>query len=658
MLFEKKKIENILVKVHTKNEPKKEWLQKPYESKGFDDILFKTAKAINLNYTSMYVSEKLLAAIPESFWSDKELYKRKFLNPFGDSGFLEKLLIHKLLWNELMIKWEPDYGQRLFHILHNMIFSIAKTEASSLWLRKIVYYSADCTIDGKDGNYPAIFHGSLFKSGYDKEKLDSYQKFGNIKSPLVSGVVGKNNLFNYPLLDWMYTTIIDKDGKTKEIKRDPLEYFAILFWDMFTNEKYYTEKELEVLKESVKIKQGDIMDEIKKNLNGYFDVVIGNPPYNTNDEETAAVKDTVYNLFCDAAERLNPKYISFIIPSKWLYGKADSKNMNTKDGFVQNNLNGNQLIYLELLDGKLAFPSVEVGEVCIYTKDLKKLGQSEVLFKTNKIEKKIDIKDLTFKNSQGMSLFKPQDSIIEKVLLKTNKTLESDVGSKIDYKTGIEYGKFGNDIIEDGMGFKKSKKAKLQRPTIDYSLTQDKKYNTKIYLALGKNGKNLHKDGDVGNYEKNKPLHYVWVDGSIIKDYKNRNYNHDVLVVYRTSSISKEKKFKDLLFIVKQGELAPGCIPIGEKINSNKEVENLKKFLSTRFSEYLMSLTTVNQHITSDSFLFIPFMDFNQEWNDEKLNIFFNLDEEEIKRINDFDLNWSKNNKDILEDEEDQENDA
>jgi len=635
MLFNDKQINNTVVKIKTNRVPDEGQIERPYIGEGYEELLLRTATAINLNHTSLFVAEKLYNAIPETFWNDEKIYEKRILNLFGDSGFLEKYLIKKLMNNEIMKKKFPDYSQRLYHIMHNMIFSIAKTNASSLWLRKIVYYSADATKNGVSENaeidtYPAIFHGRLFSVGYDKDKLDSYKRDGNIKSPYLKDVIGEDKIFNYPLLDWM--------NKSKDI----LQYVAIIFWDLFTNEKYFTEKELETLGEETRKKQGEIMDEVKKKLDGYFDVIIGNPPYNLNDEETGEVRDSIYHLFCQAAEALNPKYVSFIIPSKWMYGKADGKGMNTKEGFVQSILSGNKLIYLELINGKLAFPSVTTGEVCIYTKNLLKDTGFEVVFKReNDVVRNVKLEDLVFANSLGLNLFRPQDSIIEKILKKVSKTLESDVGAKLDYKTGITYGNFNNDILEDGMGFKKSKEGKLQRPKIDYSLTKDSKYNMKVYLALGKNGRNLHRESDTGLNDGNSPLFHVWADPTIVTDFKDRNYNNDILVVYRTSSISKEKKFKDLIFILEKGAIAPGCIPIGESLTDNDHVKNLRKFLSTRFSEYLMSLTTVNQHITSDSFLFIPYMDFSQEWDDDKLNKFFELDDSEISRINNFDLDWS-----------------
>jgi hypothetical protein len=609
MIFNKDQIENTRIKIITKRVPKDDYLEAAYIAKGYEEILLTSATAINLNHTSLFVAEKLCNALPETVW-DKDVWKRRFLSPFSDSGFLEKYIVNRLMHNEHMIKKFPDYGQRAFHILHNMIFSVSKTNAASYWLRKIVYFSADARIKGGD-EYPAIFHGKLFTQGHDKVKLESYQKYGNIKSPYIPEVIGEDNIFNYPMLDWIKTG--------KDIK----EYFALIFWDVFTDENYLKINE---------DRRNKIMEEIKKTLNGYFDVIIGNPPYNTNNEETGAVAETIYNHFCMAADKLNPKYTSFIIPSKWIYGKA-----RIPKEFPQSILTSKSLSYLELMDGKTAFPSVDTGEILIYTKDnTKEYDKLKFVSYNDEYEKSLD--EITYENN-GNKWFKTINSILDKIYAKINKSLAEDT-FLLDYSSGIKYDIHGNEFLRGNYGanafkydFEKEitlpNGTKGRRATLDYSLTKTEKFNKKLYIPKVK----LHK-GDYPNQENDKNMSHIWIDPSIIKDYRGNVFINDKVVMNHIYN-DEAYEFGYYQFIMKKDEIAPSMFVIGKSLSTDTEVKNLRQYLKTNFVDYLVRLNTVNHNFTGKNLLYVPYMDFKQEWDDAKLNEFFELNNDEIKKIND-----------------------
>jgi site-specific DNA-methyltransferase (adenine-specific) len=59
----------------------------------------------------------------------------------------------------------------------------------------------------------------------------------------------------------------------------------------------------------------------------------------------------------------------------------------------------------------------------------------------------------------------------------------------------------------------------------------------------------------------------------------------------------------------------------------------------TKFARFCLSLYKNSANILSD-LKAVPYMDFSQEWTDEKLFKHFNLNKDEIKFINEYIPNW------------------
>ena len=73
-----------------------------------------------------------------------------------------------------------------------------------------------------------------------------------------------------------------------------------------------------------------------------FDVVIGNPPYQLNDGSGASTDSAmpIYQKFISSAIKLNPRFISMIIPSRWMIGGRGL------DKFRSNMLNNSNIKFI------------------------------------------------------------------------------------------------------------------------------------------------------------------------------------------------------------------------------------------------------------------------------------------------------------------------
>ena len=127
-------------------------------------------------------------------------------------------------------------------------------------------------------------------------------------------------------------------------------YFDDLINTMQNKQRQFIDR---VLKPSYWRRSGDLMK---------FDAVVGNPPYQVMDGGAKSSASPIYNYFVSQAQKIEPSYVSMIMPAKWYSG---GKGLDTFRAAMLSDRKMQRLIdYTNSLD---VFPSVDIaGGVCYF----------------------------------------------------------------------------------------------------------------------------------------------------------------------------------------------------------------------------------------------------------------------------------------------------
>lgn len=444
-------------------------------------------------FTPPNLVNDMLDLLPVELWSDPNA---KFLDPVSKSGvFLREMAKRLMKGLETHI---PDKQERINHIFSQQLYGIAITELTSLLSRRSVYCSKTA-----NGKY------SICETLADEQGNIHYKRMEHVWNREKCKYCGASQ------------EVYDRD--------EALETYAYNFIHTDKPEKIF-------------------------NMN--FDVIVGNPPYQLSDAGHGRSASPIYHKFIEQAKKLNPRYLTMIIPARWYAG---GKGLDDFRAEMLTDKRIRKLVDFE--NSNDVFPGVDVaGGICYFLWDRDNKGECEVINliegKQVKSERALDEFPILIRHSQAIP-------IIRKVLAKNEnkgKRLSEVVSSRKPFGLPTNYNPKNSGVpcwFIQKIGLKFANK-------IDVS--DDNKLLDKWKLLVPP-------APIAGQTDFSKPVGFYY-DGNTI--------------------------------IAKPGQCCTESFIVAGAFSSEEEVISFKSYLFTKVVRFLLLQTVVSQHVTKDKFHFIP----------------------------------------------------
>ena len=469
-------------------------------------------------FTPPQVVNRMLDMLPAELFRSKET---KFLDPVSKSGvFLREIAKRLMIGLESQI---PDIHERADHIFTQQLFGIAITELTALTSRRSVYCSKYA-----NGQY------SICRKFKDE---DGNLRFKAIEHKFEGGRCkycgAPQSLFG------------------KKVRKE-LESHAYEFIHTDKPEKIFG--------------------------NMKFDVIIGNPPYQLEDGGNGKSSIPIYQLFVQQAKKLNPRFLSMIIPSRWFTG---GRGLNDFRAEMLNDKHIRVLVDYE--NFKDVFPGVDLaGGACYFLRERDSEGMCKVVNRTSQTS------DETTRYLDEFDVF-----------VRSNKAL-----SIVRKVKEAHHGQF-----------------------MDSTVSPSKPFGLRTFYAPKENG---------------VPCQFIQKIGLKYADPSDVTDNYELLDKWKflapRSPIAGQTDFsKPVGFyydgntrIVPPGTCCTESLLVLFASDNKEEVEFFKSYLYTKVVRFLLLQCVVSQDVIREKYKFVPSLEkYDRIYSDDYLCKLWNINKDE-----------------------------
>lgn len=483
-------------------------------------------------FTPPEIANLMLDMLPQELFESPDT---TFLDPACKSGVFLREIAKRLIKG--LEDVYPNLEERLDHIYHHQIFGIAITEMTSLLSRRSLYCSK-------------YANGTYSISHFDR--VD-----GNVRYHRINHV-------------W-------ENGKCKYCGANQSEYERDTSLESHAYEFIH-----------------NVNEEDFKSMK--FDVIISNPPYQlatgggTDEKKSATQAKPIYHKFVEQAKKLNPRYLSMIMPARWYNGGIGLNQ------FRSDMLEDKHVVKLvDYINSKDCFKDVIiVGGVCYFLWDRDHPSENcEIV------------------NISGDSVTKTKRPLneFEGMFIRSNESI------KIINKVTNKATHFLNEMVSslDTFGIPTQEHGHPKKGKGDVELIHSSGYNDQAHSYYER--WRIKKNADLIDKYKVKISRMIPQGG----EFGIRPENG-----YRSISTPQV--------------LEPGVVDTFSYLNVGffdtlEEAENYRAYLECKFTRFMLRTTFSGVNISQSNFVFAPIMDFHHRWSDDELYDYFDLDEEERNMI-------------------------